>query len=66
LRRPVVALLDDVTDEERLLAAGGFHVRSRLSYDEVLARMLEVESESTQEIVRFHLAEPGVREKRSA
>ncbi len=66
LRRPIVALLDDLSDEERLLAAGGFHVRSRSSYDQLLEHMLEVEGESTQEIVRFHLAEPGVRAERTA
>ncbi|NUO49365.1 MAG: hypothetical protein HOV80_10965 [Polyangiaceae bacterium] len=66
LRRPIVALLDDIPDEERLLAAAGFHVRYQESYDELLRRMLEVEGESTKEIVRFVLAETPIPEKRSA
>ncbi len=60
LRQAVLGLIDDLPDEERLLASGRYHAPRRLEYDELLATMLESTSEALQDLTAYHVGELGL------
>jgi AAA family ATP:ADP antiporter len=57
LRGAVMGLVDDAPDAERLAASGKFHRPLRLEYEPLLARMLDSESESLQDLTVYHVGE---------
>lgn len=57
LRGAVVALVDDIDDEERLEAGRSWHEPLRLGYDELLERLLASSSDIVQDMTAFHIRE---------
>jgi AAA family ATP:ADP antiporter len=57
LRGAVVGLIDDVPDAQRLAAGARYHEPTRLSYEALLERMLDSESEALQDITVYHVGE---------
>jgi AAA family ATP:ADP antiporter len=66
LRTAVVALIDDQPDDERLAAAGSFHVPEPRDYEALLEHMLASESEAVQDFTAFHVGELGLSRFRPA
>ncbi|MCB9730556.1 MAG: HEAT repeat domain-containing protein [Deltaproteobacteria bacterium] len=60
LREPVVALVDDSSDRERLSAAGRFHEARRLDYEEALEEMLSSSSDTVRVVTAYHVGELGL------
>ena len=60
LRGAVLGLIDDGSDSERLAAGGPFHQRARPTYEDVLAELLDVTSESLRSIAVYHVGELGL------
>jgi ATP:ADP antiporter, AAA family len=57
LRGAVVGLVDDVSDDDRLAAAGPFHRPQSRDYEALLERMLDSQSESVREMTAYHIGE---------
>jgi ATP:ADP antiporter, AAA family len=57
LRGALLALVDDVPDDERLAAARPLYRSKPLSYPALLRVMLESESEATRAVVAYHVGE---------
>ncbi len=60
LRGAVVGLVDDAPDAQRLAAGEGFHAPLGLSYEGLLAHLLESSSRSLQDFALFHVGELGL------
>ena len=57
LRQPVLGLVDDRPDENRLSAAGSYHQPRRFDYDEVLEELLDSASKTVQSMAVYHIGE---------
>lgn len=57
LRGPVVALVDDSPDSERLTSAAGFRQAGGREYEEVLGEMLESSSDTVRVVTAHHVGE---------
>lgn len=66
LRGPVLALVDDAPDRERLGRAGAFHTASRATYEEVLRALLARRSTTLRIVVTYHIGELRLYELRGA
>jgi hypothetical protein len=60
LREAVLALVDDVSDGERLARAAGFQREEASDYDTLLAALLEEPGETLRCLVAHHVAELGL------
>lgn len=60
LNGPIMALVDDAPDEQRVQEAGPFHAPVRLSYEELLSLMVEGESEMLRILAVHHIGELGL------
>jgi len=61
LREAVLALVDDLNDEERLNQGRAFHTPLGFDYEEQLDQMLDSSSETLQSMTVFHIGELGLR-----
>jgi AAA family ATP:ADP antiporter len=57
LRGAVIGLVDDIEDEQRLVAAGNFHKRLGHDYRGVLDSMLHSSSDVVQDFTAYHIGE---------
>ncbi|MCG8416430.1 MAG: MFS transporter [Proteobacteria bacterium] len=64
LRGAVVGLIDRIDEGERLAAGAAYHQPLRLSYQQVLATMLDSQSEIVKSVTVFHIGEIGLFELR--
>lgn len=64
LRGPLLALVDDAPDAERLLRAGPYYQPRPLGYQELLGMILEQPGESLRCIAAYHVGELGLMELR--
>ena len=62
IREPVMALVDDAPDAERLARAGAAYRASQIGYEEVLRRLLADRSTSIRSLVVYHIGELGLTE----
>jgi len=60
VRGAVLGLVDDGADELRLARAGRYHRAKALGYAELLASLAESDSDSLQQLSRYHAAELGL------
>ncbi|MEZ4267547.1 MAG: Npt1/Npt2 family nucleotide transporter [Myxococcota bacterium] len=65
LRGPVVALVDDSPDRERLENAAGFRQVSRQDYEDVLAELLDSSSDTVRVVTAHHVGELRLRRFRA-
>jgi hypothetical protein len=56
-RSAVLGLVDDCTDQLRLVRAGAYHRSRRLDYRALLAHLENSDSKAVREVARFHSAE---------
>ncbi len=56
-RSAILALVDDVPDEDRLSAAGAFYRPSQRSYEEHLRQLLDSSSEAVRTLTIYHIGE---------
>ncbi len=66
LRTAVAGLADDGDDDARLLRAGRYHRPLNLSFEAVLAHLMQDESDAVREVTYFHAAELGLVERLSS
>jgi AAA family ATP:ADP antiporter len=66
LRSAALGLIDDLTDADRLAAAGRYHTHLDLDYEALLAQMLASTSESVQDLTVFHIGELRLAKFRTA
>jgi HEAT repeat protein len=59
-RSAVLALVDDVSDDDRIVAAGILTERAPADYEAVLRALLEVESSSIRSVAVYHVGEFGI------
>ena len=59
-RSAVLALVDDVSDDDRIVAAGILTERAPADYEAVLRALLEVESSSIRSLAVYHVGELGI------
>ena len=64
LRDPLLALVDDAPDADRLVRAAPYYQTRRLRYEELLDLILEQPSESVRCIAAYHVGELGLTELR--
>jgi hypothetical protein len=57
LRDAVVALVDDLADDDRLRAGADFHQPVELDYDGLLESMLASQSQAVQDLTAYHIGE---------
>jgi ATP:ADP antiporter, AAA family len=60
LREPVLALMDDVPDTQRLARASSVFRPAPLTYDELLARLIEEPGETVRCLAVYHVGELGL------
>jgi len=60
LRDAVLALIDDLSDHERLRASHPYHTPARLGYESVLEQMLASGSAALQDFTAHHVGELGL------
>jgi HEAT repeat protein len=60
VREAVLALVDDIPDERRLLGAGTFYAPSGPTYEALLATLLEEPGETLRCIAAYHVGELGL------
>jgi ATP:ADP antiporter, AAA family len=61
IREPMMGLVDDASDHERLARAGALYRARKDSYEDVLRQLLTHESESIRSLVVYHVGELGLR-----
>ena len=59
-RSAVLALVDDVSDEERIVTSGVLAERAPADYEAVLRTLLDVESSSIRSLAVYHVGELGI------
>ena len=64
-RAAVVGLVSDVSDEERLSAAGPYHQSKEQGYTELLRELLDSDSDSLRSLAVYHIGELGISELRT-
>jgi HEAT repeat protein len=64
LRDPLLALVDDAPDADRLVRAAPYYQTRPLRYEELLDLILEQPSESVRCIAAYHVGELGLKELR--
>jgi ATP:ADP antiporter, AAA family len=60
IREPVLALADEIGDDQRLARMRGFHSPADLSYRGLLRELLEDSSEAVRSIAAYHIGEIGL------
>lgn len=65
IREPVLALVDDAPDADRLARAGAFRQRRDGGYEGVLRELLNDYSESIRSLVVYHVGELGLHDLQS-
>jgi len=60
LRAPILALVDDVPDPQRLARATGVFREEPLAYDDLLARLIEEPGETVRCLAVYHVGELGL------
>ena len=60
LREPILALVDEAADAERLAGAGELYAARPLGYEAVLERMLDEGGETLRCIAAYHVGELGL------
>jgi len=64
LRDPLLALVDDAPDADRLVRAAPYYETRRLGYEQLLELMLDQPSESLRCIAAYHVGELGLTQLR--
>ena len=62
IREPMMGLVDDASDQERLARAGTLYQARKDSYEDVLRRLLDHPSDSIRSLVVYHIGELGLRD----
>ena len=62
IREPMMGLVDDASDQERLARAGALYHARKESYEDVLRRLLAHDSDSIRSLVVYHVGELGLRD----
>jgi HEAT repeat protein len=60
IREPMMGLVDDASDQERLARAGALYPARKDSYEDVLRRLLDHDSDSIRSLVVYHVGELGL------
>ena len=60
LRGPIVAVVDDVPDAQRLAQAAPFYVPEALDYERLLFKLLDQQGETVRCIAAYHVGELGL------
>lgn len=60
VREAVLALVDDVPDDRRLLGSAGLYRPRPLGYEELLATLLDQPGETLRSITAYHVGETGL------
>ena len=65
IREPMMGLVDDAPDPERLARAGALYQARTDGYEDVLRRLLDHESDSIRSLVVYHVGELGLHDLQS-